>query len=62
MIPAEMQTVLAIAAVVIAAVGLVAIRRLVRRSVRDRPHDPDRVARMVCETDPAALDQILSDG
>lgn len=35
------------AALIASAVGVLYVRRLVRRSGRDRPHDPERVGRFV---------------
>lgn len=47
MITFQIQAALAVASVLAAAGGLVYVERLVRRSGRDRPHDPERVDRLV---------------
>ncbi len=47
MIPIEIQIALAAASVISAIVGLAYVRHVVRNAGRDRPHDPERVDRMV---------------
>ena len=47
MMPIEFQAALAVASVGAAIAGLLYVRRLVRRSGRDRPHYPARVDRFV---------------
>ncbi len=47
MIPIGIQAAIVAAAVALSAGGLIYVRRLVRTSGRDRPHDPERVDRFV---------------
>ncbi len=47
MIPLQIQTALAAASVLLAVGGLIYVEHLVRRSGRDRPHDPERVKQLV---------------
>lgn len=50
---------LSVLAVVTAGLGVIYVRHIVRTSGRDRPHDPERVARTVQETDHALLERVL---